>query len=584
MSLALTLTDNLDGTATATISGSAGGVVNLYSQPPGEDWTSRGTRVGDGTIGPVAMANGTYWWKATATTTGTGSPGNDEIIDVGPAVTLSGEGVEPRICMMDSTHAIVIYDYGSHPRPLKARGASLAADGRWTLGSEITVVTTSYGYHKICRMTDAKAIVVYDSAGGSLKAKCLSLSGVTVSAGAELAVSSASVAVYPDVERMDDDKGIVAYGSSGSIGLKCLTISGTTLSAGAAATISDATYNAVALASLTSASATLAAKTSAGVLTAAAVALSGTTITTGTAITVDTGITGNICSDGLSSTKSILCWKAGTGYTSGAVLTVSGTDISAGTTATSTDTATTGISSVTALSASVALSLTAGTNGGTIRSATISGTAITWGTGNAVAGISGGNCVQTDIDAISSTRAVLSCSINYPIAQEITYIPAVAAVAGTDTVQTSPVVYQPIYADGVRITDLCDALVEYLNTSVLAGITATRGYWLDTDAINLDTTAVFIRPADNFANINTGLQTVSTDYTLNIAVVARAEDDAAVDELLGILQDIEEQTRTQTIAKAKRSGANSPVTFDTEYLREKRVFRGMLSLKYRVVE
>jgi hypothetical protein len=135
-----------------------------------------------------------------------------------------------------------------------------------------------------------------------------------------------------------------------------------------------------------------------------------------------------------------------------------------------------------------------------------------------------------------------------------------------------------------RITDLCDALVAYLNASVLAGITATRGYWLDTDAATLTQTVVFVRPADNFANVNTGLQTVTTDYTLHVAVCARADDDATVDELLGILQDIEEQTRTQTIAKATRSGANSPVTFDTEYLREKKVFRGMLALKYRVVE
>lgn len=68
MAISLAITDNADGTATATISGSAGGTVTVYSQAHSGElgtgtWTSRGSRTGNGTIS-ITLAAGYYWWKA----------------------------------------------------------------------------------------------------------------------------------------------------------------------------------------------------------------------------------------------------------------------------------------------------------------------------------------------------------------------------------------------------------------------------------------------------------------------------------------------------------------------------------------
>lgn len=61
----LSVSDNADGTGgVATISGSQGGTVTVYSLSQfGTTWTSRGTRTGDGTV-TLALADGWYWWYA----------------------------------------------------------------------------------------------------------------------------------------------------------------------------------------------------------------------------------------------------------------------------------------------------------------------------------------------------------------------------------------------------------------------------------------------------------------------------------------------------------------------------------------
>jgi hypothetical protein len=581
----LTIADNGDETALATIGNAAGATVELFAQVDGA-WASQGTRSGNGTITATLTPAG-YWWKATATTAGAGTAGSDEVIDVGPIATAEADTVEPRICMMSSSTAIWIYDGPNNPpRALKARGASLGTDGRWTLGNEVTITSNSYGVHKVVRMDATHAIVVYDKIGANGSAKCLTLSGTAVSAGAERTFASGSFPSYPGLARMDDTNAIVAYTASGSVVMKCLTLSGTSLSDGAAATISDATYNAVALASLTSSSATLAAKTSAGALTAAAVALTGTTIEPGEAITVATGIAGNVCSDGLSSTQSILCWKAGTGYTSGAVLTVDGATVLAGAVAQSTDAATTGVSSVTSLSASVALSASAGSQGATIRSAAISGGAITWSSTNAVAGASG-DTLQTDIDAISATRAVVTAKVRVTqdsaCAQEITYIPAVAAVAGTDTVQTSPVVWQRVTsADSVGIIDLCDDLVTYLNEEVLDEAWAERKWLgkLDYGTIGADP-IVEVKP-DLMTSERSASARNRSDVEWTVLVVVHWRvDDGDLDAAVGLLTDIEASLRRKTLGDFTCMTGELPVLWDAATLSDHGIFRGAVKTTWR---
>lgn len=65
MSLALTAEDNLNGTVTATVAGSAGGSVTIYGQRvtedvPGGSFASVGSRTGDGTA-TIALSNG-FWF------------------------------------------------------------------------------------------------------------------------------------------------------------------------------------------------------------------------------------------------------------------------------------------------------------------------------------------------------------------------------------------------------------------------------------------------------------------------------------------------------------------------------------------
>lgn len=575
----LTIADNGDGTALATIGNAAGATVELFAQVDGA-WASQGTRSGNGTITATVTPDG-YWWKATATTAGAGTAGSDEAIDVGPIATAEADTVEPRICMMSASTAIWIYDGPrTDARALKARGASLGTDGRWTLGNELEITPASNGYHKLVRMDATHAIVVYDKAGASGNAKCLTLSGTAVSAGSELTFSSDSLQIPPSLARMDDTHAIVGYPTAAlAAAMKCLTLSGTTLSAGSAATISDTIYIASSLASLSSSSATLSIMSGANALKAAAVALSGTTITPGTAITVATGVAGNVCSDGLSSTQSILCWKAGTGYTSGAVLTVDGATVSAGAVAQSTDAATTGTSSVTALSATVALSVSAGSQGATIRSAAISGGAITWSSTNAVAGASG-DTLQTDIDAISATRAVVTAKVRVTqdsaCAQEITYIPAVAAVAGTDTVQTSPVVWQRVTsADSVGVIDLCDDLVTYLNEEVLDEAWAERKWLgkLDYGTIGADP-IVEVKP-DLMTSERSASARNRSDVEWTVLVVVHWRvDDGDLDAAVGLVTDIEASLRRKTLGDYTCMTGELPVLWDAATLSDHGIFRG----------
>lgn len=68
----LAITDNEDGTVTATLSGGDSGATNtVYTQPADgnlatSSWTSRGSRTGNGTVG-FSLDRGVYWFRANTT-------------------------------------------------------------------------------------------------------------------------------------------------------------------------------------------------------------------------------------------------------------------------------------------------------------------------------------------------------------------------------------------------------------------------------------------------------------------------------------------------------------------------------------
>ena len=80
MSVSLAITDNADGTVTATISGSTVGSTNVVQSTPVNGdfgatptWTTQGTRTGDGTI-TITISAGYYWWVVLSTSGSTTSP------------------------------------------------------------------------------------------------------------------------------------------------------------------------------------------------------------------------------------------------------------------------------------------------------------------------------------------------------------------------------------------------------------------------------------------------------------------------------------------------------------------------------
>jgi hypothetical protein len=145
----------------------------------------------------------------------------------------------------------------------------------------------------------------------------------------------------------------------------------------------------------------------------------------------------------------------------------------------------------------------------------------------------------------------------------------------------------PFTPTGVRLVDLCEELTEYLNASVLATPCATRSYWQEIDAATLDGPLVLVRPAQEDAtdHQNDGIGGgVQNDLTLSVAVIDRADDEAAMDAALGMLQDIEESTRAKTLSGYARLTADCPLAYDVDTQRETKVFRGLLRLTYRGIE
>ena len=144
----------------------------------------------------------------------------------------------------------------------------------------------------------------------------------------------------------------------------------------------------------------------------------------------------------------------------------------------------------------------------------------------------------------------------------------------------------PFVPTGVRIVDLCEELTVYLNEQVLSTPCATRSYYQDVDAEDLAGPIVLVRPApEAFGQENEGVGgSVQSDYVLAVALLDRAENDAAVDLALDTLQDIEEATRAKTLSGFCRIGAECPISYDVDALREKRLFRGLLRLTWRGIE
>lgn len=73
MTLALSFTDGGNRTATFAVTGTGGLPVTVYAQqvmgfPPANGWAVQGSRTGDGSVGPVALNEGHYWFSAATST------------------------------------------------------------------------------------------------------------------------------------------------------------------------------------------------------------------------------------------------------------------------------------------------------------------------------------------------------------------------------------------------------------------------------------------------------------------------------------------------------------------------------------
>ena len=72
MSLTLAITDNADGTgATASVTGTSGAGVTVYTQPSGGAFSAAASRTGDGTIALPGLG---YFWAYALLSSGLGSP------------------------------------------------------------------------------------------------------------------------------------------------------------------------------------------------------------------------------------------------------------------------------------------------------------------------------------------------------------------------------------------------------------------------------------------------------------------------------------------------------------------------------
>jgi hypothetical protein len=263
---------------------------------------------------------------------------SDSTITAGtPVVFESASTNSTAVCMMDSTHAIVIYmDTGNVS---KGTACCLTLSGTTISAGSPVAFTGDYSSRlSVCSMDSTHAIACYLEDSGTVgNAYCLSLSGTTITAGTGVTFESGGVGLT-GVCSLDSTNAIVCYGDSGnsSYATVChLGLSGTTITAATPVVVENYGAGLCSICALDSTHALMTYVDNAafGNPKACAMSLSGTTITTGTPITVSTTylvVYGKMPVVKISASKALMCYRDDNyGRNIAHCLNVSGTTVTA---------------------------------------------------------------------------------------------------------------------------------------------------------------------------------------------------------------------------------------------------------------
>jgi len=260
-------------------------------------------------------------------------------ITSGTEVVFNGALTESYLSItpLSSTKAIAVYRDGNNSHYGKA--CVLTASGSTiTAGTQKSFNNASTGFTTAARLTDTKAIVVYQDNGNSnYGTSCiLDVSGSTITSGTELIFNNGTT-VETTVAMLTSTKAIVVYRdiSNSSYGTSCiLDVSGSTITSGTEVVFNSAsTLEGMAVSMLTSTKAIAAYKDTNSYGTSCILDVSGSTITAGTEVVFNSAQSEWISLAGLTSTKAIVAYRdyGNSHYGNYCSLDVSGSTITAGT-------------------------------------------------------------------------------------------------------------------------------------------------------------------------------------------------------------------------------------------------------------
>jgi hypothetical protein len=130
------------------------------------------------------------------------------------------------LCQVDTNTFVVLGN-----TPCSVMAGTVAANKRWTWGSLVEVYGNTQAKARICKIDTNKFAVVYIGASSYPCARVGTVSGTTITLGAEL-VLNAYECVALAVGGINTDKFVVAYDASTILNVKACTVATTTITAG----------------------------------------------------------------------------------------------------------------------------------------------------------------------------------------------------------------------------------------------------------------------------------------------------------------------------------------------------------------
>jgi hypothetical protein len=207
-------------------------------------------------------------------------------ITVGSPVTKSGVQDVIGLSRLDSTHAILSYFNTADSNYVSAVCISLSGT-TVSFGTAVRVDTEYPSYQDIVGIDSTHAIIAYrTSSVNQLRARCLSISGTTISVGSSTTVQN-NTCNYISLSKMNSSSAMLVYSdvSNSSYGTaRCLSLSGTTVTAGTAVVFESASADNIRVAALDSTYAIVAYRDvgNSSYNTACCLSLAGTDVSAGT--------------------------------------------------------------------------------------------------------------------------------------------------------------------------------------------------------------------------------------------------------------------------------------------------------------